>query len=435
MAKRLGHIIAKKKSSTEGELYLYGDIGNSWDDEGITDKKVIAELRKLGDAGVKDLTIFVNSGGGNVFQGMAIYNAIKRFEGSKTVVVDGLAASCASLIAMAGSKIKMSKASLMMVHEASTFAGGKSQDMKDVATQLDKVNESMIAVYAERTGQPLEVVKKLVGDETWMTADEAVANRFADEIITNSAEIEQQVSASASPLLASYRKIPESLRAVLARGYTPAAAARHIIKEHKMELTVLALALGLAASATENEILAHITKMRMDLLGTAGNKEASTSLSEINALTGKASAAESKGIILAWKQSHDQIGAYQAEKALREAAEKTARVSSLVNAGVAAGKIPPAMKEFWASQGNANLATLEGFLAAAPVLVTSPVLEKPVEPGNPGLVLAINEDEQEKIFKAAGVTDPKQKAEIRAQVAKQNAELARHGVKLSSTPV
>src|SRR4051812_21799389 len=94
-------IFAKKKSTTEGELHLYGNIGASFFSEGVEHKTVVALLKKLADDGAKSLTIYINSPGGSVFEGLAIYNSIKRFEGSKTVIIDALAGSIASIIAMA----------------------------------------------------------------------------------------------------------------------------------------------------------------------------------------------------------------------------------------------------------------------------------------------------------------------------------------------
>ena len=179
-----------KENSDEGELLLYGDISDStwWGDE-ITPKNFKEELDSLGD--IKTLNVYINSGGGDVFAGQAIYSMLKRHSATVNVYVDGLAASIASIIAMAGDNVKMPKNAMLMVHNPWSFGMGNANDFRKLADDLDKVRESMISVYEDKTGMGKESIVELMDAETWMTAEEAIEFGFADEI-----EEEKQVAAS-----------------------------------------------------------------------------------------------------------------------------------------------------------------------------------------------------------------------------------------------
>lgn len=179
-----------KGNSDEGELLLYGDISDStwWGDE-ITPKNFKEELDSLGD--IKTLNVYINSGGGDVFAGQAIYSMLKRHSATVNVYVDGLAASIASIIAMAGDNVKMPKNAMLMVHNPWSFGMGNANDFRKLADDLDKVRESMISVYEDKTGMEKESIVELMDAETWMTAEEALEFGFADEI-----EEEKQVAAS-----------------------------------------------------------------------------------------------------------------------------------------------------------------------------------------------------------------------------------------------
>jgi ATP-dependent Clp protease protease subunit len=126
-----------------------------------------------------------------VFAGQAIYSMLKRHSATVNVYVDGLAASIASIIAMAGDSVKMPKNAMLMVHNPWSFGMGNANDFRKLADDLDKVRESMISVYEDKTGMEKESIVELMDAETWMTAEEAVEFGFADEI-----EEEKQVAAS-----------------------------------------------------------------------------------------------------------------------------------------------------------------------------------------------------------------------------------------------
>ncbi|GAB6174499.1 hypothetical protein JCM15765_39770 [Paradesulfitobacterium aromaticivorans] len=183
--KKFWQFRAKKDIGTEeGELLLYGDISSStwWGDE-VTPKAFKQDLDDLGD--ISTLNIYINSGGGDVFAGQAIYSMLKRHKATKKVYVDGLAASIASVIAMAGDIVYMPQNAMIMIHKAWTFGLGNANDFRKLADDMDKIDESILVTYETKTGLGKDKIIDMVNAETWMTAEEAVTLGFADEIEKN----------------------------------------------------------------------------------------------------------------------------------------------------------------------------------------------------------------------------------------------------------
>jgi len=176
--------------SNGNELVIEGDISSreSWWGDSATPEMLRDELKEHQG----DLTVSLNSGGGDVFAGVAMYNALRGHDGKVTIRVDGLAASIASIIAMAGDKIVMSPGSMMMIHKPWTLAIGDANEMEKVGEVLNSIEKSMLPIYTARTGKSEEEIKELLNAETWMTADEAVEMGFADEVI----EAKEKVSVS-----------------------------------------------------------------------------------------------------------------------------------------------------------------------------------------------------------------------------------------------
>jgi len=170
------------KSQTHAEIVIYSQIGQSWFEEGITANTFHAELKELPES-VKTIDVRINSPGGDVFDGITIYNRLKQHKAKVTVYVDGLAASIASIIAMAGDEIIMSEGSLMMVHKPMTMAYGNSVELEEVIQRLDDVEEQLTNIYKRRTMKDRSEIKKMLAEETWMSADEAVEMGFADRVM------------------------------------------------------------------------------------------------------------------------------------------------------------------------------------------------------------------------------------------------------------
>lgn len=182
------------KVSGEGSsnLYLEGEISSEtwWGDE-VTPEAFRDELRQMKG----DLTVHINSPGGDVFAGVAIYNALKDYSKGKVVVkVDGLAASIASVVAMAGDEIIMSPGSMMMIHNPWSIGVGSSDELRKAADTLDQIKDSILPIYTERSGMSEDEVKDLMDAETWMTAEKAVELGFADTVQKATKEKEETVN-------------------------------------------------------------------------------------------------------------------------------------------------------------------------------------------------------------------------------------------------
>lgn len=174
------------------EILIYSDIGDDYFGESVSAISVKAQLDRM-PAG--DLSIRINSPGGSVFDGFAIYNLIKQYKGDVTVYVDGLAASAASVVAMAGDKIVMADNALMMIHDPWAMSMGTAEEMRQTAGLLDKIKDSIVGTYASKTGMDAEKIAQMMADETWMNATEAQSMGFATESIDGG----QSVSNLAKP--------------------------------------------------------------------------------------------------------------------------------------------------------------------------------------------------------------------------------------------
>lgn len=169
-------IFKNAAAEDEAELQVYGDIGE-WGD--VDSREFTSQLKKVT---AKRIAVRINSGGGSVFTAQAILSSLKRHKADVYVYIDGLAASAASVIAMAGDMIIMPSNAMMMIHNPSTVGWGESKDMRKLADTLDKVRDTIVAAYKDRTGLEESKIIELMDEETWMTAAEAVELGFADEI-------------------------------------------------------------------------------------------------------------------------------------------------------------------------------------------------------------------------------------------------------------
>jgi ATP-dependent Clp endopeptidase proteolytic subunit ClpP len=173
----------KGQTTQKGELYIYGDIvSEKWFDDETSPQEVIDLLNEMSGLAVQDIDVFINSPGGSVFSGVAIYSALKRHPAAINVQIDGLAASIASVIAQAGDLISISDAGMMMIHSPWSAVVGNAEEMRKQANVLDKVEDSMIGAYA-RSGIEEPTLRKMLAEETWLSAQDAVDVGLADEIV------------------------------------------------------------------------------------------------------------------------------------------------------------------------------------------------------------------------------------------------------------
>lgn len=178
------------KSATEAEIIIYAGIGNDWWGDGsmISAKNFSDELKKI-DASVTNINVRINSPGGDVFDGVAIYNRLKQHKAKKTVYIDGLAASIASIIALAGDEIIMGEGALYMVHLPWTWAAGNRTDLDNTINRLTDVEEQMLGIYAKKSGMDRAEIRALLEAETWMGADEAIEKGFVTSKVSDTVPI------------------------------------------------------------------------------------------------------------------------------------------------------------------------------------------------------------------------------------------------------
>ncbi|MDR6447477.1 ATP-dependent protease ClpP protease subunit [Paraburkholderia terricola] len=201
-------------------ISIYDSIGDNWEGTGITAKRVSAALRNIG---ARELTVNVNSPGGDFFEGVAIYNLLREHKAKVTVNVMGLAASAASVIAMAGDEILMGGGAFLMIHNAWTVAIGNRHDIAQAAEVLAPFDAAMAKVYSQRAGITEAEAAALMDKETWIGAEQAVTDGFATGLL-DSAQVAKDTSASGS------RKALALIEASMARAGYSRGARRDALK-------------------------------------------------------------------------------------------------------------------------------------------------------------------------------------------------------------
>lgn len=188
-----------------GEIVLYGDVGDYWGDgTGFTDREA---LEALAEVQGQDVTVRINSGGGAAWQGFAIYHGLRQHTGKVTIQIDALAASAASIIAMAGDEILIAPDAMIMIHDPSSIVWGNASAMRSAADRLDKLAERGAEIYARRSGRDAAEMRELMLAETWFSAEEAIAAGLATTLADGAGA---EMSAFDYTL---YTKVPELVRA------------------------------------------------------------------------------------------------------------------------------------------------------------------------------------------------------------------------------
>lgn len=195
-------------ADNEADIFIYGEITSyEWDETDTSASSFKKELDELGD--VSAINLYVNSPGGSVFEGIAIYNMLKRHNAKVHAYVDGLAASIASVIIMAADKIYMPANSMIMIHNPWTYVVGNSTELRKQADDLDRIGESSKQSYLQKAGDKLsdDKLQKMLDDETWLNANEALEYGLCDVVIE-----ENKMAASISgEYLRRYKNIPKQL--------------------------------------------------------------------------------------------------------------------------------------------------------------------------------------------------------------------------------
>lgn len=244
------------------EIDVYDDIGESWWSDGVTARDVRATLRANRDA--ETISLRVNSRGGDVFDGIAIYNLLLDHPARVVADVDALAASMASVILMAADEIRIARGAMIMVHNPWGGAMGEAGDLRSAADVLDQIRGQMAAIYARRTGLPDETVLALMDAETWLDADASVERGFADTVKEPPAR-EAREKALGRLTFDGLDHAPRGLvaAAAAARGPIPAPRGAEIgeIQMSEEEIASLRSLLGLADDADGAAILEAVTAL------------------------------------------------------------------------------------------------------------------------------------------------------------------------------
>lgn len=185
---------------------------------GVTSNRIAGALRAIG---TKPVTVQINSPGGDVYEGTTIYNLLRAHPQPVTVQVLGIAASAASIIAMAGKTVQMARNSQIMIHNSHAIAMGDAGDFAAISEVLDMIDQSMAGVYAARSGLQAEQIRALMDSETYLTPDDAISMGFADALLAQDAAPALRAAATGAPQ--SKRALEEHLRSV---GFAGAAATR-----------------------------------------------------------------------------------------------------------------------------------------------------------------------------------------------------------------
>lgn len=183
------HLAAKSEGEGEDDssISIYDIIGKDfWTGEGVTAKRISAALRTIGSE--KNIVVNINSPGGDLFEGIAIYNMLRDHKGKVTTRVLGVAASSASIIAMAGDEIQIARAGFMMIHNAWVMGAGDRNDFLSMAETLGTFDSALAEVYSARTGKDKKAIAKMMDKETWFSGSEAIEEGFATSLVAGVVE-------------------------------------------------------------------------------------------------------------------------------------------------------------------------------------------------------------------------------------------------------
>lgn len=198
---------ATSESEDDRTIGIYDVIGEDWwTGGGFTAKRMSAALRSLGKGPV---TVAINSPGGDMFEGLAMYSMLREHPGEVTVKVMGIAASAASIIAMAGDQVQVARAGFLMIHNCWLLAAGNRHELREIAEQLEPFDQAMADVYAARTGEDVKAMQKLMDRESYIGGSAAVSQGFADSLLDSDEITKSDESKNASAV----RRMEAALRA------------------------------------------------------------------------------------------------------------------------------------------------------------------------------------------------------------------------------
>lgn len=215
---------AKASGTEPGTIGIYDIIGDNWDGTGMTAAKVAGILRNIGAE--TPVVVNINSPGGDLFEGLAIYNILREHKAEVTVNVVGIAASAASVVAMAGDTVKVARAGFLMIHNAWVLAMGNRNELRKTADFLEPFDQAMASIYSARSGLDKAEVSAMLDNETWLDGESAIAKGMADSLLASD-EVTTDNTTSASAFAA------QKLDLILARSGISRTERRELLREYK----------------------------------------------------------------------------------------------------------------------------------------------------------------------------------------------------------
>lgn len=343
-------------------LDIYDVIGESWTGDGITAKSIRDELKNAGD--VEEIQVNINSEGGSVVDGIAIYSMLSEHSAKKTVKIDGIAASIATVITMAGDTRAMSENGFFVIHNPSSYEGGEAEDLRKAADVLDSMKERMVSIYGLRSTLSLDSIRSAMDAETWYTAAEAQAAGFVSEVTKRNGAL--------ASVRGHYARVPEQLKGM------------------KMDWKKFIAILGLPPNATEEQVEAALAEQARAVVA-------------LQTHTGQTSVSDAVGALAALKANASASQAQLEEIQLR--AEK-AEIDSIVADALRAGKFTPGNKDQFlafctTAAGKVDVGTLRKMVATlqSSYAQTSTVQTAPVAAPTEASAVAELSPEQLQVFK------------------------------------
>lgn len=335
---------APKNSAAEDgvEISVYDEIGGF----GVTAKDFLAELKKYKG---RHIDLRINSVGGSVIEGAAIYNALRRHKGGLTVHVDGLAASMASVIAMAGEEVVMADNAMMMVHNPWSMSVGDADDLRKEADVLDKLKATLVSAYVRKTGRERGEIEEMMDEETWLDSTEAVAMGFADSIEDG---IEAAASITPEAARARFDNFSNSMARKKASEPKAAEAAPEVV-EPTVEAPVTDDAVDTSAEDMTADLQAKVESLQADLNAKLEAEAAQAQANEDIAKEIETLKSEVERLTSEVASRDEQINDLLAQS--KSAGERAAQIVAAV--GIAPDAVPAAGQELTAAQ---KFAALEG---------------------------------------------------------------------------
>ncbi len=280
----------------QADIMIYGPIGDSWLEESVTARRLVAEIRDL-EKTHNRINVRINSPGGSVFDGLAIFNALQGSSAQIHTWNEGLAASMAAVILMAGQKVHAAKNSLMMLHSPSTGVWGNAREIRQALIALEKVQNSLVECMLARTDKTREEVEAAYFDysDHWLSAEEALEECFIDEVVDPKGEMHLKVAAQDyQELVARFGElVPQEKRRSRLTGFFESLFQKQEINTTRdMDIKTLQAALSLGEAATEQDVLDSIRRLDAELKAEkAGKAELQKELEELRKQPGAAPAA------------------------------------------------------------------------------------------------------------------------------------------------